>query len=689
MNNKILDKKNYNQLIAFAISCLAILLLSFGHMWGNNFVLGDGYLYGSALDYKFLLVSMSLALFLPFLFFMTRNESYIIKLNNTKLTFFLFFILGVFSYFWVYDLSLYLRKLFLFLVAVALFIVASKFSTNKRFIEYFALLATFCVFGVSLIGITQYFFSFPSPEYLSQVVSPASTFGNKNLATHLLVLLLPMPAYLFFSKNNFVKVFFSFLSLLTGLIYIYLPLTKFGWVAVGVQCLFFLIYLFFKSNRKNVNFSKNQIISSISLVLIFISISFFNNSPLNEDSNFDKFNAQMSSSIAGDQSRFAIYSGTLDMIYQAPFLGHGLGSWSTKSIDAGFQHLLRRSHNDLLELVTELGLIGFSLFIMFVFFLIRDWIVINQKSSNSLFYDFSTLALAGIFIQMQFTFPFQLITGFVISGIYVGLISAKAQTYKVPFYRIKISDSIKKVLLIVLALIFIAVSYITNEWFKANDNAMINSGTNYTKFNKQELLNLPKYPFQDQEFFNFYNSYLDAGYDMRAYELLEITNTRNPRNIYSQRKAFEILLKEKNFVLAKKYLREMIEYHEFSGVTLISELEFGKYTKNFKYSLDAYTKHKKKLISTPDYKKQLNVIKYLLQWSVTLQQYQDTELLYDIYVNKYADNKNDEIEYAMAKFYAYNGNLDDGYRHYSFVIERNEELIDEQIKNFYTTSTKN
>ena len=681
---KISSKYNHLQLLAFAVLSIALTALALGHPWANYLVIGEGYFFSSILEYKFLLVSSVLAIGFFVLSFFARNDHFKVKLDNTKSTFIVFFIFALLSFFWSYDTALFQRKIFLYVTGIALFLLAGIFSKNKLLLHYFSILSTILLLCVSAIGLMQYFLDFPSRNLLAQVVRPSSTFANKNMATHFLVLLLPMAFYLFFSSRSFFKIFLSFLVIAITLSYVYITLTKSAWVAILAQFFVFLIYSFFKNNRKNIALSKNHVLTILITGFLILSSSLFLVDPKNEDSsNVDKFVTQMDGSIKGDQSRLGIYSTTLDMIYKAPFFGHGLGSWSSVSIDIGHQHLLQKAHNDLLELTTELGLTGFALFVIFAYFIIRDWLIIKKESSNSLFYDMSILALVGIFTQMQFTFPFQLITGFVVSGIFIGFISAKAVTYKHSLYEISLSKKINYLYILFFSITLLIISLYLKIWNSAINDSMLSSGTHFTKFDKNKLLNLPNYPFQDQEFFSYYNEYIKNNYEMRGHELLEITIARNPRNIYAQRKAFEITLKERNFNLAKKYISAMIKHHEFHGITLISQLEFGKYTKNFKYSLDAYTKHKERLLSTASYKRQYNVIKYLLQWSITLQKYEDTEFLYEALMN-FSDGKTkDDIEYSMAKFYAYTSNSIKGYKHYKYVLEENNELIEESIKNFY------
>jgi len=58
-------------------------------------------------------------------------------------------------------------------------------------------------YATTLLGLSQYFYNF---DWIPQVVKPAATFGNKNMATHFVVLTFPVSlAFFLICRNNFIK----------------------------------------------------------------------------------------------------------------------------------------------------------------------------------------------------------------------------------------------------------------------------------------------------------------------------------------------------------------------------------------------------------------------------------------------------------------------------------------------------
>ena len=130
-------------------------------------------------------------------------------------------------------------------------------------------------------------------------------------------------------------------------------------------------------------------------------------------------------------------------------LGSGLGTWFQNEVQEGYGGAsgmsFLRAHNDLLELATELGLIGVGLIIwgavaisVAVLSMLRKTILSNDQESVHPYQEHAYMgwfclliwtALFGSFVQMQFTFPYQEAGPIFIFGLLLGLVTRYSETF--------------------------------------------------------------------------------------------------------------------------------------------------------------------------------------------------------------------------------------------------------------------
>ncbi|WP_342591031.1 O-antigen ligase family protein [Isorropodon fossajaponicum symbiont] len=126
-------------------------------------------------------------------------------------------------------------------------------------------------------------------------------------------------------------------------------------------------------------------------------------------------------------SRFNIWAIALDMFNSSPLFGTGLGSFMHNEMVGGFHTIsaidYQQVHNDLLELLVELGLFGVVFFLV-VFFLIQAVIRrAKNQHKNALFYILSLIGILASFVNMQFSSPYQNAYPLLLFGLLPGLIS--------------------------------------------------------------------------------------------------------------------------------------------------------------------------------------------------------------------------------------------------------------------------
>ena len=110
------------------------------------------------------------------------------------------FFLGTLSIFWVINVDLYITRWLMWYCAAVAFFFGLKVEQNEKNLSI--IFNCFVVAGtlVSLIGMAQYLFSF---DWLMLIENqPSSTFGNKNVAGHVIVLLWPFALFFLFSNKT-------------------------------------------------------------------------------------------------------------------------------------------------------------------------------------------------------------------------------------------------------------------------------------------------------------------------------------------------------------------------------------------------------------------------------------------------------------------------------------------------------
>jgi len=312
----------------------------------------------------------------------------------------------------------------------------------------------------ALIGLSQYFFNV---DWIPQVIKPAATFGNKNMATHFVVLTFPVSLAFFLGcRNNFIKSLLAAGSILM-IGFIVLSKTRAAWVAVSVEIL--MISAFLMRDwfiRKNILFPHNKKILMAVVFLVLIPIFIYFNMAENKWQTFetsmsvsepaDNVTRHFKKSGKADNApdnptdyfddksiafRIAIWKNTIEMIKDRPLLGFGLGNHKifypmyhqSAEVDRIFGEKTQavRVHNDFLQIVAELGGIGMLLLIWMgiVGFKISVKAFDPSHSRKSQFLPIGIVSgITGILVNACFSFPFQLAIPPLVLMVYLGILAS-------------------------------------------------------------------------------------------------------------------------------------------------------------------------------------------------------------------------------------------------------------------------
>ena len=233
--------------------------------------------------------------------------------------------------------------------------------------------------------------------------------GNKNINSASLMIKIPFLIYLIYTLRNHLLKFF-----LTGIL-IFTSYLIFILSSRSAIISFFLVfgilifrYIFISVKKKSLN--KDLSIFLVLGGMLFAIVLFNFNYAENNSASFVKRASTINEEDKSTQQRLRFYKHSIDHVISNPIVGVGLGNWKIKSVeydknDVDGYTIPYHTHNDFLEITSELGLVGLFLYMLIFIFPLLDILKsINVKK----FYGIDTIILlAGIiyFVDANLNFP--------------------------------------------------------------------------------------------------------------------------------------------------------------------------------------------------------------------------------------------------------------------------------------------
>ncbi len=429
------------------------------------------------------------------LYWIIRNrhaQSITLTLSAPRLWLSGLLLLATGSVFWAVDIDFFISKYLLWLATAAVFILTLGLSANTKTHISLSRAIVFVGVYISTIGLLQTFFSI---NLFDQAVPPAANLVNKNMASQIIVLIFPLNLFLLLTdKNKHLSSLYPF-AITLMLTYIFHAETRAAWVSMGVEMvLLAIIFPIYKNKlkqafaKKTLRWNREKTVSTIGAFVLLLLL--FNLSADGWSSALDSIK-QEGGSIArsaqtSSSNRYVIWHAALSIVENSPLFGSGMGSFYYKGLTEiatlpGNISGVMRVHNDVLELVVELGIMGLIIFLgVVISLLINLFRLIRQDDTRQqLFYLVIAAALAGGFVNMQFSFPYQMPVPLILFGIYSALITrsgdafASIKTITIPLHS-KIRSKIRLVGITFAGLVFISVLTMNTLWlvsfYKINDN---------------------------------------------------------------------------------------------------------------------------------------------------------------------------------------------------------------------------
>lgn len=352
------------------------------------------------------------------------------------------------SFFWVVDSYLATVQFVQFIsVALAFFIILNSVRSEDE-VEQLLSLVVLASLMVSLVGWLQ--FIFPNNEFITSLfrvnTDAASTFGNKNMASHFMVMALPISIVLFLKSTDIKKIVFFLLVSIISCGFLVITYTRTGILALMVEMFLLASFLVYERFKYKNSFSKIYKILLYSF-LVIIAVFFYVNSQYNNESSLlskvtTRFELAKNQALTVESEakhlnnpRVAPWKNTFELIKDNPLVGVGVGQWPTyyplyydrieKDVFFNEKVQFRHLHNDYLEVLANVGIIGvFFLLWLFLLIMRSTYQVLSDSEREGRYLVLALiLGLIGFAVSAVFSFPLKVHYPLLLAMVYIALIA--------------------------------------------------------------------------------------------------------------------------------------------------------------------------------------------------------------------------------------------------------------------------
>lgn len=389
------------------------LLLVFGVIYAPDF---------GAIDMKasqwLFLSSINLVYLIIITLKIKKNQFQLVYKNPIFLSFLFFFfacIISVVSSFNYYLSIERLTDIFSILTTLGCMIyIAKSSSVSIKFILTIITIGLFLEVLGSLNILRQVYD--PNTFNLSKSNDLRGFYGNKNITAAAIAFKIPLATILIYKLKNIIVKSLIYILLISSFFIllilsaraVFLSIT----LCIGFLLLMILIKIFY--NKENIF----ALIKNIHFYVIPILISIILYSPIAKNSESVSLNSRITSVIENENDesttqRLRFYTHAIKQIQLTPFLGVGIGNWKAKSIEYEAEYMYSYivpffTHNDLLEVFVETGILGIISYLIFIYLIFRLTFTniklsLNKSDEFKLVYLF--LPFIVYFVDMNLNFP--------------------------------------------------------------------------------------------------------------------------------------------------------------------------------------------------------------------------------------------------------------------------------------------
>ena len=481
--------------------CVLFLLVHFVPEMESKDPMGPQWFYVSIID------------FICLIYILLNIKSYLNTLqkifHNSYFILFVVF-LGWISLSYVYAINSTETLVCLARVFVSFFAIISVtvlFQKNPKVIHFIIGAIIVSLFYESLWVLFNFYQRAGEIKLDGLILSLYGNHGNKNIIAASIAIKIPFCLFFIYSKRNLLYRFFFALILILALAAIFILNTRSTYISIILVSLLFLILIihdFVKTkNIKSFSISFLIIIISFSLALLLSNAAINYSASVidNEQQGYGKFVDRVATiQLSNDASsgRIKIWKQAFDYFQKHTIIGCGFGNWKLASIpydkiDLDTFTMTYHTHNDFIEVATEVGVVGvvlyislFVVLILFVYNIIRS----NQPREHKIITLFTFLSLLAYLVDASLNFPaertiIQTLLVFVISIIlffhFEGVDNAdiKSTYFNLSWARVS---------LLIAAILLSAATYITYSTYKS----LVGQRIVFSEFSSD-----PKIPLED------------------------------------------------------------------------------------------------------------------------------------------------------------------------------------------------
>ena len=319
-------------------------------------------------------------------FIIFRNKNLFETFNNHKYLVIIFFSLysvlilsSLLSNHTIYSLE---SSLFYFLYLIYIFSILIIFQSNEKIEVVFLFFGIFVVFILSIDGLYEFLFGKNIIGLSGQYGRIAGFFNDRWVIGIYILKLLPLLIGIYLVNINF------FMPFQRNLIYLSLLAGSFMIVLSGERKAFLLLILY--SCLMGIYFFRYI---GIKKFFIFITIFFVViTSPFIFSSSNSRMTYQVKHHLTNlnvfENQYFALYSTSVNMFLDKPLLGIGPNVFRKECFDRkyveSYYSCSTHPHNYVLQLLSEIGLIGFCLvYSIYAYFIFQLFKLLKRKKNNN------------------------------------------------------------------------------------------------------------------------------------------------------------------------------------------------------------------------------------------------------------------------------------------------------------------
>lgn len=235
----------------------------------------------------------------------------------------------------------------LIIIFIVFFSSLNAFKNIDNPLLYLSTIFAYSLFIEAGYTIINYF----NEEYLTGIAN------NRNISSSSIIIKLSFLIYIISkTSKKSLKIFYRMIELIS-IISIIILQSRLG--LASMILIYVIMFSYFKASRKQI---------FVPALMILLSMLVFNYGNLSsENKNYNILNLTSDESI---NQRINFYSLALDLFSDKPITGHGLGSWKYESLkykDPTSSRVLvpYYTHNDFLQILVELGIVGLIIYLLF------------------------------------------------------------------------------------------------------------------------------------------------------------------------------------------------------------------------------------------------------------------------------------------------------------------------------------